>query len=56
MPWTTNVAATTITAAWANTNVRDQVISLFATTVARDAAIVTPTEGLFAYTTDTNSF
>lgn len=56
MPWTTSVAATAITASWANTNVRDQGISLFATTVARDAAIVTPTEGLFAYTTDTNSF
>ena len=55
MPWTTSVAATAITASWANTNVRDQGISLFATVVARDAAITAPTEGLFAYTTDTNS-
>ena len=54
MPYQTAVAGNVITAAFAN-NLRDQSISLFATTVARDAAIVTPAEGMFAYTTDTNS-
>ena len=38
MPWTTSVAATAITASWANTNVRDQGISLFATAAAKSAA------------------
>ena len=55
MAYTTLVAGTTITATWANTNVRDQGVSLFATTAARDAAITAPTEGLVSYQTDTNT-
>jgi len=49
MPYTTIVAGTYATAAWANANVRDQVITTFATTTARDAAITAPVEGMVAY-------
>lgn len=45
MAWTTSVTGTTITAAWANANVRDQGISPFASTAARDSAIVSPIAG-----------
>ena len=55
MAYTSLVAGTTITATWANTNVRDQGVSLFASTAARDAAITAPTEGLVTYQTDTNT-
>ena len=54
MPRTTLVAGTTITAAWANANVRDQVVTPFASAAARDSAIVSPIDGQFAYLTDTN--
>jgi len=49
MPYTTIVAGTYATASWANANVRDQVITTFATTTARDAAITAPVEGMVAY-------
>jgi hypothetical protein len=49
MPYTTIVAGTYATASWANANVRDQVITSFATTTARDAAITAPVEGMVAY-------
>lgn len=55
MPYTTNVAGTTITASWANANVRDQVVNPFASTAARDAAITVPVAGMVAVTTDTNT-
>jgi len=54
MPYTTLVAGTTITAAWANANVRDQAVSQFATSAARDAAITAPVEGMVAHRNDTN--
>jgi hypothetical protein len=54
MPRTTLVAGTTITAAWANANVRDQVVTPFASASARDSAITSPIDGQFAYLTDTN--
>jgi len=54
MPRTTLVAGTTITAAWANTNVRDQVVTPFASAAARDSAIVSPIEGQYAHLNDTN--
>jgi hypothetical protein len=52
MPYTTVVAATTITAAWANASVRDQVVTPFTTTTARDSAITAPVEGMVAAITD----
>lgn len=48
MPYTTLSTGTTITASWANTNVRDQVVTPFASTTARDSAISTPVEGMIA--------
>lgn len=53
MPYTTLVAGTTITAAWANANVRDQTISPFATNVARAAAVTAPVNGQHVYITGT---
>jgi hypothetical protein len=55
MPYTTSVAGTTITASWANANVRDQTISPFATAAARDSAITAPIHGQMAYTQDTST-
>lgn len=46
MGYTTIVPGTTITASWANANVRDQVVTPFATTSARASAIVSPIEGM----------
>lgn len=54
MPYTTNVAGTTITAAWGNANVRDQVVTPFATAAARTSAITVPVEGMVSYLQDTN--
>lgn len=52
MPYTTVVAGTTATAAWANANVRDQVVTPFANAAARDSAITSPIEGMLAYLQD----
>jgi len=49
MPYTTNVAGTVITAAWANANVRDQGIVPFATTTAMTSAITSPVVGMLEY-------
>lgn len=54
MPYTTNVAGSTITAAWGNANVRDQVVTPFASASARDSAITSPTEGMICYLQDSN--
>ena len=51
MPYTTLVAATTITASWANSSVRDQTVVPFATAAARDAAITSPVAGMVEYLT-----
>ena len=55
MPYTTSVAGTTITASWANANVRDQVVTPFSSTTARDSAITAPVAGMVCVTTDTNT-
>lgn len=55
MPYTTIVAGTTITASWANASVRDQVVTPFATTAARDSAISSPVDGMLAAITDTDA-
>lgn len=52
MPYTTCVAGTVITAAWANANIRDQTITPFADAAARDTAITAPIEGMVAYLAD----
>jgi hypothetical protein len=54
MPYTTVVAGTTITASWANTNVRDQVVSTFADAAARSSAIGSPAEGMISFLTGSN--
>ena len=51
MPYTTNVAGTTITAAWGNANVRDQVVTPFASAGARTSAITSPVAGMLSPTT-----
>jgi len=49
MPYTTSVAGTTITASWANANVRDQVVTPFASTSALASAITAPVVGMATY-------
>jgi hypothetical protein len=56
LPYSTLVAGTTITASWANANVRDQVVTPFATTAARDSAITSPVNGMLASITDDDTF
>lgn len=52
MPYTTVVAGTTITAAWGNANVRDQVVTPFASASARTSAITSPVTGMVSTLTD----
>ena len=49
MPYTTSVAGTVITAAWANANVRDQAVTPFASAAARNSAISSPVVGMVEY-------
>jgi hypothetical protein len=56
MPYTTIVAGTTILASWANASVRDQVVTPFATTSARDSAITSPVDGMLCYITGEDRF
>jgi hypothetical protein len=49
MPYTTSVAGTTITASWANANVRDQVVTPFSSTSALASAITAPVVGMTEY-------
>lgn len=56
MAYTTSVAGTTITASWANANVRDQGVTPFATISARDSAITAPVNGMLCYVTSTGIF
>lgn len=54
MAYTTLVAGTTITASWANANVRDQAVTPFASTGARTSAITSPVTGMVSYITGTS--
>lgn len=54
MPYSTNVSGTTITAAWGNANVRDQVVTPFASAAARTSAITSPIQGMISTRTDEN--
>ena len=54
MPYTTLTATQDITAAYGNANIRDQVVTPFATTAARDAAITVPVAEMIATITGTN--
>lgn len=56
MAYTTLVAGTTITAAWANASVRDQVVTPFADSSARSSAIGSPIEGMLTHLTGTDRF
>ena len=51
--FTTFVDGNVLTAAQMNTYVMQQTIMVFATETARDAAITSPSDGMFAYTTTT---
>jgi hypothetical protein len=53
--YTTLVTGTTITASWANANVRDQVVTPFASAAARTSAITSPVEGMVSYLNDVNT-
>lgn len=52
MPYTTILAGDWATSTWANANVRDQVITQFASTAARDAAVTSPVSGMVCITQD----
>ena len=52
MPYTLIVAGTPITASWANTNTRDQVVNPFDNSVDRANASADPPEGLMTYLSD----
>lgn len=56
MPYTTVVSGTTITASWANTNVRDQVVTPHASSSARAAAVTSPVDGMISYLQDVDIF
>lgn len=56
MPYTTLTSGTTITASWANASVRDQTVTPFATTSARDSAISAPVDGMICYITGEDRF
>lgn len=49
MPFTTPTAGTVITVAYATANIRDQVVTPFASTGARDSAIASPVTGMLEY-------
>ena len=51
MAYVTRVPGTVIAAASQNSEYRDQVVSVFATTAARDAAITVPVRGMMCYCT-----
>ena len=53
MPYTTLAPGQTISSSWANANVRDQTVTPFASTSARDSAITSPVNGMYCTTTDT---
>lgn len=50
MPYTTSVAGTTITASWANANVRDQVVTPFANYSTLTATVTAPVAGMVQVT------
>lgn len=52
MSYTTLVPNTTITSSWANANVRDQVVTPFATAAARASAVSSPPSGMVSTRTD----
>ena len=54
MPYTTVVAGTVITASWGNANVRDQVVTPFATAATRTAQVTSPVEGMLSWLSDTD--
>jgi hypothetical protein len=56
MPYTTVVAGTTITASYGNANIRDQVVTPFASASARTSAITSPVEGMLSYRADEKVF
>ena len=55
MAYTTIVSGTNITSSWANASVRDQVVSPFASTAARTAAITVPVVGMVSTLTTNTS-
>lgn len=56
MAYFTPTASTKITVADFSSYVRDQTVNTFSSTANRDANIVTPVEGMFCYTSDTDNY
>lgn len=54
MGYVTVAAGTAITSSWANAEVRDQVVSVFASSAARDSSVTSPVEGMYAYLEDSD--
>lgn len=52
----TFAAGEVLTSANVQNYLQDQAVMVFASTAARNAAIATPSEGMFTYQTDTNTF
>jgi hypothetical protein len=55
VPYSTVVPGTTITAAYANANIRDQNVTPFATAAARASAVTSPVQGMLSYRNDLGS-
>lgn len=55
MPYTTPSSGTAITVAYATANIRDQVVTPFASDAARASAITAPIEGMVTYLTDADA-
>lgn len=56
MAYITNVAGTTITASWANQNVRDQVITPFVSAASRASQVSVPINGMVSFLTDVRRY
>lgn len=56
MGYTTVSTSTAVSSTLWNGQVRDQVVSVFASEAARNIAITSPVEGMLCYTSDTDSF
>lgn len=54
MPYTTPATGTAITVSYATANIRDQVVTPFASATARDSAITSPLQGMVEHLNDVN--
>lgn len=52
MPYVTSVAGGVITASWANANIRDQVVTPWASAATRTGGVSVPVEGMVSWLSD----